>query len=45
MAKITTVRIEDEHAKWVDDRDINLSKFVRRCINNEIKKAEPLNES
>lgn len=45
MAKITTIRIEDDHVKWVDDRDINLSKFVRRCINNEIKKAEVSDDS
>lgn len=36
MTKITSVKLYDEHIAWIDRRDLNLSKYVRRCIDKEI---------
>lgn len=36
MTKITSVKLYAEHVAWIDRRDLNLSKYVRRCIDKEI---------
>lgn len=32
-----TISIKDEHAQWVTEKTINLSRFVQSAIDEEIK--------
>ena len=31
------ITIEKEHADWLENNSINLSRFVQRCIDDKIK--------
>lgn len=34
------ITIDEEHKEWIDEKAINLSKFVRNKIEEEMKKYE-----
>ena len=36
--KTKTITIQDKHENWVQDNDINLSRFVQKRIDKEMKK-------
>ena len=35
-----TIRLEKYHIEWIDKKMINLSKYVRRKIDEDIKRDE-----
>jgi len=32
----TTIHLTDEHRKWIDENSLNLSKYIRKLLDNEI---------
>lgn len=35
---VKTIRLEEDQVKWIDEKSINLSKFVRKKIIEEMEK-------
>lgn len=45
MTTPSAVRLTAEQLKWIDEQDLNFSKFVRRLIDNEIERRRIHNDA